>query len=185
LENLQKKAEGKLFESVEIFRKLSANAPGLIYQFTRRGDGTYAVPVASDGIKDIFGCSPEDVRNDFTPIRKVIYPDDLDMLIKNIETSAKNLSLFNCEYRVQIPGKQIRWINNISKPEKLTDGSVTWYGFASDVTKHKQMELDLKEKLEEIEKINKLMVARELKMAQMKSEKIEAESKNKAKSEDK
>lgn len=33
------------------FRKLSANAPGLIYQFTRRAYSAYFVPVASEGIK--------------------------------------------------------------------------------------------------------------------------------------
>jgi len=122
------------------FRKLSANVPDLIFQFTRRPDGSYFVPIASAGIKNIFGCSPEDVLNDFTPIAKVIYPEDSERVTADIEYSAKHLTYFTCEFRVQIPGKEIQWILSKSTPEKLPDGSVTWYGFNADITEQKKAE---------------------------------------------
>jgi PAS domain S-box-containing protein len=127
------------------FKKLSENAPGLIYQFTRRPDGTYYVPIASEGIRNIFGCSPEDVIDDFTPIGSVIYPEDSARVISDIEYSADHLSYFTCEFRVQIPGKEIQWIYSKSTPEKLPDGSITWYGFNTDITERKQTEKKLKE----------------------------------------
>ncbi|MFZ4400356.1 MAG: PAS domain S-box protein [Bacteroidales bacterium] len=152
----RKQIEEKIHEKDIQFRKLSSNVPDLIYQFTRRIDGTYCVPIASEGIKNIFGCSPEDVIDDFTPIAKVIYPEDAERVINDIEYSAAHLTYFSCEFRVQIPGKPIQWIYSRSSPEKLPDGSITWYGFNVDITERKQIEMELfkaKEKAEESDRL--------------------------------
>ena len=140
----RKLAEEKIHEKDIQFRKLSAQMPDLIFQFTRRPDGSYYVPIASEGIRNIFGCSPEDVLNDFAPISKVIYPEDATRVIADIEYSAEHLTYFTCEFRVQIPGKEIQWILSRSTPEMLPDGSITWYGFNADITDRKQAEEELK-----------------------------------------
>jgi PAS domain S-box-containing protein len=141
----RKLAEEKIREKDIQFRKLSANVSDLIYQFTRKPDGSYNVPIASEGIKNIFGCSPEDVLNDFTPIGRVIHPDDAARVIADIEYSAEHLTYFTCEFRVHIPGREIQWILSRSTPEKLPDGSITWYGFNADITERKQAEEELKQ----------------------------------------
>ncbi|MBI9067277.1 MAG: PAS domain S-box protein [Salinivirgaceae bacterium] len=139
-EQAGKQAEEKIREKDMQFRKLSANVSDLIYQFTRRPDGTYFVPIASEGIRNIFGCTPEDVADDFTPIGRVIHPNDAARVISDIEYSAEHLTYFTCEFRVQIPGKEIQWILSRSTPEKLPDGSITWYGFNADITGRKRNE---------------------------------------------
>jgi PAS domain S-box-containing protein len=141
----KKIAEAKVREKDLQFRKLSANVPDLIFQFTRRPDGTYCVPVASEGIKNIFGCSPEDVVNDFTPISNVLYPEDAERVVVDIEYSAKHLTYFICEFRVLIPGMPVQWILSRSTPEKLPDGSITWYGFNANITNRKEVEEALRE----------------------------------------
>jgi len=127
------------------FRKLSANVPDLIFQFTRKPDGSYCVPVASKGIVNIFGCSPEDVTDSFEPIGKVIHPDDAARVIADIEYSAEHLTYFTCEFRVLIPGKPVQWIFSRSSPERLPDGSITWYGFNTNITQRKEFEDALRE----------------------------------------
>jgi PAS domain S-box-containing protein len=144
----RKNNEEKIREKDLEFRKLSANVPDMIYQFTRKPDGTYCVPIASEGIKNIFGCTPEDVINDFTPITNVIHPEDADRVLKDIEFSAIHLSNFTCEFRVQLPDKGIQWIYSKATPEKLPDGSITWYGFNVNITKQKQVENELWESKE-------------------------------------
>ena len=145
-------AEEKVKEKEKEFRKLSSNVSDLIFQFTRRLDGSYFVPIASEGIINIFGCTPEDVLTDFTPIANVIHPEDLACVLNEIEFSAAHLTNFTCEFRAQIPSKPIQWIYSKSTPERLPDGSVTWYGFNTDITeriiaeeKIKQSEAFLKE----------------------------------------
>lgn len=142
----QKKAEDKVREKDLEFRKLSSNIPDMIFQFTRKTDGSYCVPIASEGIKNIFGCRPEDVINDFSPIATVIHPDDAERVIHDIEYSARHLTYFKCEFRVQIPGREIQWIYSNSSPEKLSDGSITWYGYNVDITNRKITEEALRDK---------------------------------------
>lgn len=147
----RKRAEEKIREKDQEFRKLSANVPDLIYQFTRKPDGTYSVPIASEGIRNIFGCNPEDVIDDFGPIGRVIYPEDAERVIREIEYSAEHLTYFTCEFRVQIPGRDIQWIFSSSTPEQLPDGSVTWYGFNVDITQKKLIEEALHENSSRLE----------------------------------
>ena len=66
----RKKMEEKLRERDIQLKKLTSWVPGMIYQFTKRPDGTLCVPFTTEAIKDIFGCSPEDVREDFSPIAR-------------------------------------------------------------------------------------------------------------------
>lgn len=147
----QKKTENKIREKDQEFRKLSANVPDLIFQFTRRTDGSYCVPIASEGIRNIFGCTPEEVLDDFTPIARVIYPPDAERVVRDIEYSAEHLTYFTCEFRVKIPGKDIQWIYSNSTPERLPDGSITWYGFNVDITQKKLAEEALRELNETLE----------------------------------
>lgn len=149
----QIRKDEKIREKDLQFRKLSANMPDLIFQFTRKTDGSYCVPIASEGIRNIFGCTPEDVVDDFTPIGKVIHPDDAERVIRDIEYSAEHLTYFTCEFRVHIPGRDIQWIYSNSSPERLPDGSITWYGFNTDITKKKRAE-------EEIKKLNETLEQR-------------------------
>ncbi|MBU2554659.1 MAG: response regulator [Bacteroidetes bacterium] len=158
----RKLAEVKMREKDLQFAKLSSNLPDLIYQFTRRPDGSYFVPIASAGIKNIFGCSPEEVVDNFEPIARVIYPDDRDRVMEDIEHSAKNLSYFTCEFRVQIPGKPVQWIYSRSSPEMLPDGSITWYGFNANITEIKLYEQELvaaKEKAELSDRLKSAFLA--------------------------
>jgi PAS domain S-box-containing protein/putative nucleotidyltransferase with HDIG domain len=147
-----KRAEDALRERDIQLKKLTSLVPGMIYQITKRPDGTNFVPFTTEAIQDIFGCSPQDVRDDFSPIARVILPDDFDKVVDSIEYSAQNLTVWTCEYRVQIPGQSIKWISGIASPEKLADGSITWYGFNSDATNRKKVEEELKQTLESLRK---------------------------------
>jgi len=139
----RKQAEEQIRDKDMQFRKLSSNMSDLIFQFTKRPDGTYYVPISSEGIKNIFGCSPEDVAEDFAPIIRVILPEDAEKVINSIEYSAQHLSDFSCEFRVQLPGKSVQWIYSKSTPEKLADGNITWYGYTANITERKKAEEDI------------------------------------------
>ena len=152
-------AEEKVRQKDIQFRKLSSNVSDMIFQFCRKPEGTYYVPIASEGIRNIFGCTPEDVLEDFSPISRVIYPEDVARVISDIEFSAKHLTYFTCEFRVQIPGKPIQWIYSKSTPEKLPDGSIVWYGFNADISERFQSQQELIKAKEKAEENNRLKTA--------------------------
>jgi diguanylate cyclase (GGDEF)-like protein len=141
----RKQMEEALRERDIKFKHLLSWVPGIVYQFTMRPDGTYCMPFTSEAIRDFYGCSPEDVRDDFSPINRAILPQDLDKYLGSIEYSIKHITNWKCEYRVQIPGQSIRWMLGNAKPEKLDDGSITWYGFNTDITERKRAEAQLQE----------------------------------------
>jgi PAS domain S-box-containing protein len=129
--------------------KFASQTPGMLYQFLMRPDGTYCVPFTSDHICDIFGCTPQDVAEDFSPIAKAILPEDLDKVISSITQSAAKMTQWQCEYRVQLPGQAIRWLWGQSMPEKLDDGSILWSGYNADITDRKKAEQQIRRSAQE------------------------------------
>lgn len=152
------------------YQKLLQQVPGMVYLFQKKVDGTYCIPFCTDNIRDIFGCTAEDVRDDFSPVTKVIVSEDLKRVADSIEESAKNLSHWKCEYRVQLPGKDVTWMYGNSIPEKQEDGTILWYGFNTDITEQKNRETELLKKNEELKTMNELMIGRELRMVELKKE---------------
>ncbi len=132
------KAKKQLQDQTNLLMKIASQTPGMLFQLMRQPNGTYCIPYTSEAIRNIFGCSPQEVREDFSPIVKVIVPKDMEKVIQSIEYSAKHLTAWQCEYRVQIPGQQIRWLWGQSIPEKLDDGSIVWNGYNTDVTEQKR-----------------------------------------------
>jgi len=139
----RKHAEESLRKKDTMLANIASQVPGMLYQFKMNPDGTFCVPYTSVGIKRVFYCSPEDVRNDFEPILKVIHPEDKELLLQSIEASVKNLSQWKLEYRVQIPGQSIRWAFGNAIPEQFEDGSIIWSGYNVDITEIKQFEYKL------------------------------------------
>jgi len=135
-----KQAEEVMRERDIQFKKLSSWVPGMIYQFTKRPDGTYCIPFTTEAIKDIFWMFTSGCTRGFFSNRQSNIAEDFDKVIGSIEYSAKHLTIWTCEYRVQIPGQSIRWMLGHSTPEKLADGGITWYGFITDITESKQAE---------------------------------------------
>jgi PAS domain S-box-containing protein len=69
------------------------------------------------------------------------------------------MTTWQCEYRVQIPGRSARWMVGHSTPEKLADGSITWHGYNADITDRKRAQDALCEnekKLREAQKMARL-----------------------------
>ncbi|MDM7988728.1 MAG: PAS domain S-box protein [Smithella sp.] len=148
----QKHAEDALVERDTRFKKLSAHVPGMLYNFLGRTDGTYCFPFATDSIRQLFGCSPEDVRHDFAPVEKVIYKDDLKKLYRSFIVTGKNMTPWELEFRVQLPGQPVKWLFGHSTPERLPDGSILSHGYITDITERKKAEekiIRLNETLEE------------------------------------
>ena len=120
-------AEVELKKSHEELLKFAAQIPGMLYQYEITPEGKVRVPFTTDAIKDIFGCTPDEVRDDFSPVGKVIHPDDVDRMNAAIAESVKHLSPFQLEYRVLLPGQPVHWIMAKSMPEKQEDGTIVFH----------------------------------------------------------
>lgn len=140
---VDKSAEQAIRRRDERLRKIAAHVPGLVFQFQRWPDGRSCFPYASDGIRDVFGVTPEDVTLDAAPVFKVLHPDDLARVTASIDRSAQDLSPWGEAYRVVHPDGRLLWVEGESSPERQADGSVLWHGYIHEITQRKQAEDEL------------------------------------------
>ncbi|WPL15654.1 Sensory/regulatory protein RpfC [Thiorhodovibrio winogradskyi] len=126
-----------LHDSDQLLRDLARMVPGFLFQMEQLSDGRLAIPFASDGIRDIYALSPDDVRADAQPILTPIHPKDREAFLASIQASAKDLSLWQLDFRVLMRGKGLRWLRGLSRPEQLADGRVRWSGYITDISASK------------------------------------------------
>lgn len=131
------------FEAKAFLKNLSHFVPGMFFQFKKFPDGRQCMPYSSDEIAEIFGLSPEEVKEDMNPLFNLIYPCDLKVFIKSINDSETNLTEWNSEFRICHHLKGLRCLHVSATPDKQTDGSIIWQGLIIDDTTAKTKKQDL------------------------------------------
>ena len=154
-ETVQKELEVKLQKSHDLLTTLSHQIPGAIFQFQLFPDGRSCFPYASDSLFEMYEVTPEEVREDATNCFANIHQDDIAGVSESIMESARTLELWECDYRVQLSQKGVRWRHTVSLPQKLDDGSILWHGFTNDSTEQKYLELELKKARDVAESANR------------------------------
>ena len=139
----KKSLEKNLKNSYRLLHKLTENLPGAIYQYRLYPDGKATFPHMSNGIKELYEISPDELLNDATPGFNRIHRNDLERVASSIMDSAATMEDWVIEYRVNLPQKGLRWIEGHAKPEKLKDGSILWHGYIHDITEEKIKEENL------------------------------------------
>jgi signal transduction histidine kinase/ActR/RegA family two-component response regulator len=130
-------------EIAERLKKIASRVPGMIYQYRQRPDGSSCFPYASEGIRNIYNVSPEDVREDASPVFATLHPDDVPGVVDSIRRSHETLTEWRHEYRVRRPDGSERWLLGNSIPEREADGGTLWHGSITDMTAKKESELAL------------------------------------------
>lgn len=131
------RAEGVRHELLNRLQKMGLQLPGVFYQYRLRPDGTSRFPYASEGIRQVYGVSPESVREDAAGVLAALHPDDVIRVRAAIATSAAQLTPWRDEYRVCTGDGREHWVLGNATPEREADGSVLWHGFITDVTERR------------------------------------------------
>ena len=119
-------------------RKIASQVPGMVFQYRRTADGRGSFPYASEGIREIYGVSPADVREDAGAVARALHPDDCERVQASIRDSARELGQWVCEYRTVAADGAVRWVLGKAMPELQADGAIMWHGFITDITAHRQ-----------------------------------------------
>lgn len=155
--------ERALLERAEIERRQSqyfAVAPGYFYTLVMKANGSIAMPFASAGIVDLYGLRPEDVARDVSLLVDRAHPDDVAMTFAAMQESARNLSIYQVEFRILHPEKGERWLEARSQPQRFEDGEIRWHGFMHDITERKRLEEDRRQNLrffESMDRVNRAL----------------------------
>jgi diguanylate cyclase (GGDEF)-like protein/PAS domain S-box-containing protein len=136
----RKRLEQEKDAALDLLQKIANRVPGMVYQYRLNPDGSHGIPYASGAIQDLFGISPDDVRNDASGLFKRIHADDYPSLLASIQQSAQAMSRWSFEFRSNYSDGSVHWLQGNAQPEREADGSTLWHGFISDITERKRDE---------------------------------------------
>lgn len=138
--------------SEEKLQKLSANVPGMLFQFKLGADGKFSFPYVSSGCFEIYEILPEQITADASLFISSIHRDERENFEKSIATSAQSLQPWQWEGKIVLTSGQVKSIQASSRPEKQSDDSIVWDGVVTDVTPLKKAEKALKRAYADLEK---------------------------------
>ena len=106
---------------------------------------------------------------DFT---NLVHPDDLEKIMAAMRSHLDGSApLYETEYRIMHKDGTYRWFYDRGRiVQRADDGSMVIMGIVQNITELKTTIIDLKNHVDEVEKLNSCMVDRELKMAALKDE---------------
>lgn len=140
-------------ELINRFEHIGNNIPGMIFQYKLLPDGSSCFPYVSNGIKNIYGLTPDQVKQNASAAFQVIHPDDIERVTLSIQNSAKNLDQWQDNYRVNLPSGEMIWVEGSATPELHKDGSILWHGFIQNITKRKEADRLLQEAVSRLQAI--------------------------------
>jgi rsbT co-antagonist protein RsbR len=130
-----------LHATEERLARITANVPGMVYQFVLSTGGAVSFPYVSDGSREIYGLDPEEIMRDSNAVIRMIHPDDRESFNRSVAGSADSLKPWEWEGRVIVDGA-IKYIQGKSRPVRLPNGDTLWDGLLIDVTARRLSEAE-------------------------------------------
>ena len=128
-----------LQERLEI---IAETAPGMLFEYQVRPDGTCCFPYASPSVREIWGFDPEEVKADGSRVWALV--EDRERVKRSMREPERWGEPVVNEYQLLSPKGEL-WIKSSAVPMRCEDGGTSWYGFLSDITPYKQAEQVLRE----------------------------------------
>jgi len=127
-------------ELADRLTKFAVAVPGVVFQLRRTADGRLTIPLFNGGLTDSLGLETDRLGEDASALFDRVHPNDRDGLLRSMETSAHDLTVWVYDFQVTAGGDAPLWLAVQATPERLLDGSVLWHGFLTDVSKRRAAE---------------------------------------------
>jgi PAS domain S-box-containing protein len=123
--------------------RIASNIPGVLLQFERRIDGSFAFTFMAESAEETFGIVPAEVVADSRVFLNRVHPEDRDDLGESLAHSAETLNLWTWEGRIMLPSGEVRWFQAQSRPVRSDDGTIVWDGVMLDMSERKDLQARL------------------------------------------
>ncbi|WP_333278418.1 MULTISPECIES: PAS domain S-box protein [unclassified Microcoleus] len=123
------------------FHKMTANVPGMIYQFRLSVDGKTSFTYVSPGSWQLYNLKPEELEKNANLILGNVHQDDISELRRSMAISVAKMEPWQQQWR-HIMQNKVKWLQGSSRPEKQANGDIVWDGLMMDVTELKQTQQD-------------------------------------------
>ncbi|MDH3231823.1 MAG: PAS domain-containing protein, partial [Alphaproteobacteria bacterium] len=128
----------------ERFASLAATIPGVVYQRLVTPGGDIRYTYISEGAKDLFGVSPEEILADPEALFACHGPEYRSTFRERLLNASRDLTMWDVEAQIITRDGEEKWTHAIARPRRQPDGSVLWDGVILDATRIKRTELELR-----------------------------------------
>jgi two-component system, cell cycle sensor histidine kinase and response regulator CckA len=141
----RKSAEAAFREGETRYQQDARNAPGMVYQFIYRADGSKIFSFVGESARALLGVEPAAILRDTAALFGLIHPDDRAEFSASAEASRIALAPWSWEGRVVLATGEERRIQAASRLDPQPDGSIVCDGILMDVTERHQAAAQLEE----------------------------------------
>ncbi|WP_339922757.1 PAS domain S-box protein [uncultured Cyclobacterium sp.] len=127
------------------FQTITNNIPGAVFRYKRYPNGEGEVQLLSNGAKNLWGFSAEEIMQNNNLIWQRFKKNDLDAFLLTIQKSAEDLSFWEHEWPYYHPNGTTQWHKGSGSPSRLEDGSTIWDAIILDFTHQKEIELEIEQ----------------------------------------
>ncbi len=149
------------------FASLAASIPGVVYQRRVTLEGDIGYTYISDGARDLFGATAEEIMANPQALFDRHGPEYRDDFRERLLTASRNLEMWDVEAQIITANGEEKWTHAIARPHLESDGSVLWDGVILDATRIKRAEFELRQAMDAANAANR---AKSLFLAQVSHE---------------
>ncbi|WP_430791871.1 PAS domain S-box protein [Actinoplanes sp. G11-F43] len=142
-DTVRRRSEDVIAAGEQRFWNTVNNAPGMLYQFRMEPDGEASFTFVSEGCRDIYLVTPEEVLASSGRIIDVIAPEDREAYLESVLHSARTLEPWHWRGSIIRRDGTRRWLYGVSRPHREPGGAVVWDGMLLDRTRERHTEVDL------------------------------------------
>jgi len=142
-----------LKESEARFRALASNLPGMVFQLQIQPDSGLRFVYVSEGCHKLVGLKQHEMLATPKNFLDAINASDRIVLERMLEESAACFATLNWEGRIH-SNRQVKWINLRSTPQRLDADGIQWQGIATDITRSKEIEAQLRGSREQLSELS-------------------------------
>lgn len=125
--------------------KTADASPGMLYSFWSAPDGRANFPYVSPAFCRLFQVDAAELARSAESFFKLGNPEDIPGVGAATAESARDLTLFTHQWRVNAPEIGEIWVEAHSMPVRETDGTTTWHGTVSDISARRRSEAEIRE----------------------------------------
>jgi PAS domain S-box-containing protein len=116
-------------------------APGMLFQYVRKADGSGAFAYASEAARRLYGVVPAQLREDDTPWLERLHAEDRERVRRALHAAAESGQIWRERFRVATPDGALRWHAVQATASAGGDGRVVWHGYVADITEQHELEV--------------------------------------------
>ncbi len=125
---------GMQFEDVHLLRRFAENLPGAAFLYSEDGMGRQRIDFLNEGCAIIWGFTKRQIGNDPSLLWAAVDQDDLELVAASVQKSARDLTIWECRFRITDASGKRKHLLAKGTPERLPDGSTTWLTFLFDIS---------------------------------------------------